>query len=212
MSNQDICWRSQRYPLNTPVSHFEVQYMHLGCGSYTCCTLLLQWMSNVPYSKRNTNGNIRCERTAQYAHATSRHVMARKRMLCAGHDILGADNALNVRLWKPWTNPNGTGRSTHTQPNDEPASRPSPHTSPTGCSSYQAKIFERRNGFPMPVATAARVLADTLLGQRGRRLSVGTMVMGYDRGRGGGGDGREGQLFYVDSEGARVKGRYFSVG
>lgn len=54
------------------------------------------------------------------------------------------------------------------------------------------------------------------------------MVMGYDkgRGRGGGGagggvddtggdgrdDGGRGQLFYVDSDGARVKGRYFSVG
>ncbi|CAM9640211.1 unnamed protein product, partial [Ascophyllum nodosum] len=51
----------------------------------------------------------------------------------------------------------------------------------------QANIFETRNGFPMPVATAARVLADTLLGQRGRRLSVGTMIMGCDGGIGGGG-------------------------
>ncbi|CAN0377551.1 unnamed protein product [Pylaiella littoralis] len=93
----------------------------------------------------------------------------------------------------------------------------------------QAKIFEVQNGFPMPVATAARVLADALLGQRGRGLSVGTMIMGHDgRGRsssgsgsgssGGGtgvdsgGTGEGGQLFYVDSDGARVKGRYFSVG
>lgn len=89
----------------------------------------------------------------------------------------------------------------------------------------QAKIFHDRNGFPMPVATAARVLADALLGQRGRGLSVGTMIMGHDS-RGGGGDahgsgsgsgsslggGGEGQLYYVDSDGARVKGRYFSVG
>lgn len=59
----------------------------------------------------------------------------------------------------------------------------------------------------MPVATAARVLADTLMGQRGRGLSVGTMVMGYDRDR-----ADAAQLYYVDSEGARVKGRYFSVG
>ncbi|CAN0288262.1 unnamed protein product, partial [Hapterophycus canaliculatus] len=78
----------------------------------------------------------------------------------------------------------------------------------------QAKIFEDRNGFPMPVATAARVLADALLGQRGRGLSVGTMIMGHDRGsRGGVGvGGGGGQLYYVDSDGARVKGRYFSVG
>ena len=74
----------------------------------------------------------------------------------------------------------------------------------------------------MPVATAARLLADTLMGQRGKGLSIGTMIMGYDRGGGGGGggsssgddgnDGGQGQLFYVDSEGARVPGRYFSVG
>eukprot|EP00752_Nemacystus_decipiens_P018486 g16575.t1 len=83
----------------------------------------------------------------------------------------------------------------------------------------QAKIFQVRNGFPMPVATAARVLADTLLGQRGRGLSVGTMIMGHDsRGSGAGAGGSSsdscggGQLYYVDSEGARVKGRYFSVG
>lgn len=87
----------------------------------------------------------------------------------------------------------------------------------------QAKIFEDRNGFPMPVATAARVLADALLGQRGRGLSVGTMIMGHDRrggtgggtggiGVGSGGSGGGGQLYYVDSDGARVKGRYFSVG
>lgn len=75
----------------------------------------------------------------------------------------------------------------------------------------------------MPVATAARVLADALLGQRGRGLSVGTMIMGHDS-RGGagtandggsgssGGSGGGGQLYYVDSDGARVKGRYFSVG
>eukprot|EP00903_Cladosiphon_okamuranus_P013756 g12805.t1 len=84
----------------------------------------------------------------------------------------------------------------------------------------QAKIFQDRNGSPMPVATAARVLADALLGQRGRGLSVGTMIMGHD-GRGGGdahgsgsgsSGGSGGQLYYVDSDGARVKGRYFSVG
>lgn len=74
----------------------------------------------------------------------------------------------------------------------------------------KAKIFEARNGFPMPVATAARVLADTLMGQRRQQLSVGTMIMGHDGRGGSGGDGA--QLFYVDSEGARVKGRYFSVG
>ncbi|CAM9213984.1 unnamed protein product [Ectocarpus sp. 12 AP-2014] len=84
----------------------------------------------------------------------------------------------------------------------------------------QAKVFEDRNGFQMPVATAARVLADALMGQRGKGLSVGTMIMGHDRGnrdssgkssvRGGNQGG--GQLYYVDSDGARVKGRYFSVG
>lgn len=63
----------------------------------------------------------------------------------------------------------------------------------------------------MPVAAAARVLADTLLGQRGRRLSVGTMVMGCDRGLGGVSTG-VGKLYYVDSEGSRLQGNYFSVG
>ncbi|CAM9883942.1 unnamed protein product [Ectocarpus sp. 8 AP-2014] len=84
----------------------------------------------------------------------------------------------------------------------------------------QAKVFEDQNGFQMPVATAARVLADALLGQRGKGLSVGTMIMGHDRGnrdssgRGSvsGGNQGGGQLYYVDSDGARVKGRYFSVG
>lgn len=76
----------------------------------------------------------------------------------------------------------------------------------------------------MPVATAARLLADTLMGQRGKGLSIGTMIMGFDGGGGGysgggsddggrsGKDGGKGQLYYVDSEGARVPGRYFSVG
>lgn len=68
----------------------------------------------------------------------------------------------------------------------------------------------------MSVSTASRVLADTLMAQRGRGLSVGTMVMGYDVGceanRGVAGGGGGAQLYYVDSEGARMKGRYFSVG
>lgn len=76
----------------------------------------------------------------------------------------------------------------------------------------------------MPVASAAKVLADTLMGQKRSRLSVGTMVMGHDGGTEGGVDGEEGpgsgdgepgkggQLYYVDSEGSRVKGTYFSVG
>lgn len=77
----------------------------------------------------------------------------------------------------------------------------------TNCSQCKASVFEARNNRPMSVATAARVLADTLMGQRGRGLSVGTMVMGHDQGRTG-----AAELYYVDSEGARVKGQYFSVG
>ncbi|CAM9948193.1 unnamed protein product [Discosporangium mesarthrocarpum] len=71
--------------------------------------------------------------------------------------------------------------------------------------SRQAKVFEAQNRKPMAVRTAARMLANTLHGYRGQGLSVGTMLMGHDEEGGA-------QLFYVDNEGARVKGRFFSVG
>jgi 20S proteasome subunit beta 5 len=70
--------------------------------------------------------------------------------------------------------------------------------------SHRAKLLEHRYGMTLGVQARARLLADTLREYRGRDLSVGTMVAGWDTSGPG--------LFYVDSEGACVSGDLFCVG
>eukprot|EP00958_Prasinococcus_capsulatus_P010071 scaffold979_cov382-Prasinococcus_capsulatus_cf.AAC.3 len=61
----------------------------------------------------------------------------------------------------------------------------------------QCRLFELNNKKRITVTAASKLLANTLYGYKGRGLSMGTMVAGWD----GNGPG----LFYVDSEGTRIK-------
>lgn len=71
--------------------------------------------------------------------------------------------------------------------------------------SASAKLHELEEGEPLTTEAAARLLARGLRHQpKGLDLSVGSMVMGVDSGRP--------HLYYVDSDGARVKGTLFAVG
>lgn len=71
--------------------------------------------------------------------------------------------------------------------------------------SANAKLHELEEGEPMTTEAAARLLARGLRRQpSGLGLSVGSMVMGVD--------GGAPHLYYVDSDGARVKGTLFAVG
>mmetsp|Transcript_13063 Transcript_13063/g.38913 ORF Transcript_13063/g.38913 Transcript_13063/m.38913 type:complete len:286 (-) Transcript_13063:41-898(-) len=68
----------------------------------------------------------------------------------------------------------------------------------------QCRMFELRNKRRVSVATASKMLANTMYSYRGRGLSMGTMVCGWDEGGP--------QLYYVDDDGTRLKGDVFCVG
>eukprot|EP00546_Thalassionema_frauenfeldii_P014392 CAMPEP_0178917416 /NCGR_PEP_ID=MMETSP0786-20121207/13234_1 /TAXON_ID=186022 /ORGANISM="Thalassionema frauenfeldii, Strain CCMP 1798" /LENGTH=284 /DNA_ID=CAMNT_0020590963 /DNA_START=41 /DNA_END=895 /DNA_ORIENTATION=+ len=68
----------------------------------------------------------------------------------------------------------------------------------------QCRLYELRNGRRISVASAAQLLANTMASYRGYGLSMGTMITGWDE--------TGPQLYYVDDDGTRLKGRYFSVG
>jgi 20S proteasome subunit beta 5 len=68
----------------------------------------------------------------------------------------------------------------------------------------QCRLHELANKKRISVTGASKLLANTLYSYKGMGLSMGTMVAGWDETGPG--------LFYVDSEGARVKGKRFSVG
>lgn len=72
-----------------------------------------------------------------------------------------------------------------------------------------AKLLEYRSGSTTPVKTIATILALNLREARGAKLSVGTMICGWDRHDE---DGACPRLFYVDSEGTCVPGKSFCVG
>jgi len=69
----------------------------------------------------------------------------------------------------------------------------------------QCRLYELNNKKRISVAGASKLLANTLYGYRGMGLSMGTMIAGWDETEGP-------SLFYVDSEGQRIKGEVFSVG
>jgi len=69
----------------------------------------------------------------------------------------------------------------------------------------QTRLYELREGRRMTVAAASKLLANTVFNYKGYGLSMGTMIAGWDEGKGP-------ALFYVDSEGTRLKGDKFSVG
>ncbi|KAB5545179.1 hypothetical protein DKX38_013291 [Salix brachista] len=68
----------------------------------------------------------------------------------------------------------------------------------------QCRLHELTNKRRISVTGASKLLANILFSYRGMGLSVGTMIAGWDETGPG--------LYYVDSEGGRLKGTRFSVG
>eukprot|EP00741_Cyanophora_paradoxa_P011207 tig00020554_g10827.t1 len=66
------------------------------------------------------------------------------------------------------------------------------------------RMFELRNKERISVAAASKLLANIVYNYKGMGLSMGTMIAGWDK--------TGPNLFYVDSDGARIKGKRFSVG
>lgn len=66
------------------------------------------------------------------------------------------------------------------------------------------KLYELRNGERVPVSAASQFLANMVNQYRGRGLSMGTMVTGWDKSGQG--------LYYIDDDGTRLQGQIFSVG
>lgn len=68
----------------------------------------------------------------------------------------------------------------------------------------RCRLYELQNKERISVAGASRLLQGFVYSYKGYGLSMGTMVAGWDK--------TGPALFYVDSEGSRVKGHKFSVG
>lgn len=68
----------------------------------------------------------------------------------------------------------------------------------------QCRIYELRNKERISVAAASKMLANTVYYYKGMGLSMGTMIMGWDK--------SGPNLFYVDNDGTRLRGTKFSVG
>jgi len=67
-----------------------------------------------------------------------------------------------------------------------------------------AKLYELRHGEKVPVSAASQCLANFVCQYKGRGLSMGTMVTGWDK--------TGPQLYYIDDDGTRLSGNVFSVG
>ncbi|RUS22975.1 hypothetical protein BC937DRAFT_94243 [Endogone sp. FLAS-F59071] len=68
----------------------------------------------------------------------------------------------------------------------------------------RCRLYELRNKERISVAAASKLLANMVYSYKGMGLSMGTMVAGWDK--------TGPNLFYVDSDGSRIKGERFSVG
>lgn len=68
----------------------------------------------------------------------------------------------------------------------------------------QCRMHELRNKERISVAAASKILANIVYQYKGNGLSMGTMICGWDK--------TGPALFYVDSDGTRLKGDIFSVG
>jgi len=68
----------------------------------------------------------------------------------------------------------------------------------------QCRLYELRNKERISVAAASKLLSNIVWNYRGYGLSMGTMIAGWDK--------TGPNLFYVDSDGTRLKGQRFSVG
>ncbi|KAG5518485.1 hypothetical protein PMAC_002881 [Pneumocystis sp. 'macacae'] len=69
----------------------------------------------------------------------------------------------------------------------------------------ECRLYELRYKTRISVAAASKILANIVYSYKGMGLSMGTMICGWDERRGP-------SLFYVDSEGTRLKGNLFCVG
>jgi 20S proteasome subunit beta 5 len=77
----------------------------------------------------------------------------------------------------------------------------------TGRETYlgmECRLHELRNKERISVAAASKILSNIVYGYKGMGLSMGTMVCGWDK--------TGPTIFYVDSDGLRVKGDAFCVG
>lgn len=68
----------------------------------------------------------------------------------------------------------------------------------------QCRLHELRNKERISVAAASKYLSNLVYSYKGMGLSMGTMICGWDK--------SGPALFYVDSDGTRLKGDVFSVG
>jgi len=68
----------------------------------------------------------------------------------------------------------------------------------------QCRLHELRNKERISVAAASKYLSNLVYGYKGMGLSMGTMICGWDK--------TGPALFYVDSDGTRLRGDVFSVG
>ena len=72
----------------------------------------------------------------------------------------------------------------------------------------ECRMHELRNKERISVAAASKILANVTYHYKGAGLSMGTMICGYTRR----GTDHLPEIYYVDSDGARVAGNLFSVG
>lgn len=70
---------------------------------------------------------------------------------------------------------------------------------------FRCRLHELQEGSRISVAAASKLLANFVYQYKGRGLSMGTMVAGWD-------DNKGPQLYYVDNDGTRLKGDKFCVG
>eukprot|EP00005_Dracoamoeba_jomungandri_P003682 CAMPEP_0174253242 /NCGR_PEP_ID=MMETSP0439-20130205/2620_1 /TAXON_ID=0 /ORGANISM="Stereomyxa ramosa, Strain Chinc5" /LENGTH=157 /DNA_ID=CAMNT_0015334161 /DNA_START=352 /DNA_END=821 /DNA_ORIENTATION=- len=68
----------------------------------------------------------------------------------------------------------------------------------------RTRLFELRNKERMSVAAASKILSNIMYYYRGYGLSIGSMICGWDK--------RGANIYYVDSDGTRLKGERFCVG
>ena len=69
----------------------------------------------------------------------------------------------------------------------------------------QCRLYELRNKKRISVAGASKILANLVFSYKGKGLSMGTMCAGVTAEEGP-------ALYYVDSDGTRIKGNLFCVG
>jgi 20S proteasome subunit beta 5 len=68
----------------------------------------------------------------------------------------------------------------------------------------QCRLYELRNKKRISVAAASKLLSNIVYNYKGRGLSMGTMIAGWDH--------TGPNLYFVDNDGTRLKGTRFSVG